>query len=119
MLAKGLRLKNTLDFIFLAKKGFYLKEKILSVRWIIDPSQSERKFGIIIPKKVLKSAVLRSLMKRRLRSLIKKNISFFPASIKIFFQINQLGIKKVSIPFKLLLLDFEKIKKTIHDQFSK
>ncbi len=74
MLPKKYRLVKNKDFARVAHYGrkSYIPE--LSLKWIKN-NQSYSRWGIIVSLKVDKKAVVRNKIKRRLRALLRENIS--------------------------------------------
>ena len=74
MLSKAHRITKQKDFEQIFKKGKKLKEDFLILA-VLNNSLDETRFGFIVSRKVSKKATLRNKIKRRLRALIKPQIS--------------------------------------------
>lgn len=100
-------LKTNQDFAaFRASKSF--QSKLLKIRIRYAPNQNGLRFGFIVPKKVVPKVVDRNKIKRRIKSILAKNVSKLKFSDVIFY------------PQKSLLkIDFAALEQEIKDLFTK
>lgn len=109
MLKKENRLNKEKDFKKVFKKGKYLEGDFLLFRYL-ENSLNNSRFGIIISNKTLKKAVKRNLIKRRIREVIRDNLSMLENHFDMVI------IVKRSV---LGNSDFKTIKKKIEQIFEK
>ena len=74
MLAKINRLRKETDFEKLFKKGKSFKNGFLILK-IAENNLEESRFAFIVSQKVSKKATLRNKIKRRLRDIVRQNIT--------------------------------------------
>jgi ribonuclease P protein component len=88
MLSKKERLE-TQDFKKVLKEGKTFRFEGLYLKFIPQKDRNISRFSVVVPKKNLKSAVLRHLVKRRIMSLIRNKIrnkkNSFPVGDYIIF----------------------------------
>ncbi|TSC95482.1 MAG: ribonuclease P protein component [Parcubacteria group bacterium Athens1014_10] len=84
MLKKQYRLTKTKDFEKIWQKGrsFFIKE--IGIKFLANNLDCSR-FGIIVPNKVIRKAVLRNKIKRRLRNMIKKRMPLIKEGVDCVF----------------------------------
>ena len=92
MLTKKLRMKSNTQFDYIFKKGKVLKSNKLLIFYSQNKSKS-LKFGVVVSKKIGKS-VIRNTVKRKLRELIKNNLTSFNTNFNYIFVARQ-GIEKL------------------------
>lgn len=102
MLPKNNRLKNKKEFKEVFKKGKGFEKDFLFLK-IKKINSDKSKFGFIVSRKINKKAVARNKIKRRLREVVKGQIS------KIKPGINVVMVVKKDIKEK----EFSEIKKTV------
>jgi ribonuclease P protein component len=68
------RLKKKKDFERVFKKGKSFKKDFLSIR-ISQNNLNKIRFGFIVSQKISKKAFVRNKIKRRLREIVRKNLS--------------------------------------------
>jgi ribonuclease P protein component len=73
MLPKEYRLTKKKDFEIIFKQGKSARSDVLSCK-ILKNNLSESRFGFIVSKKVSGKATVRNKVKRRLRSVIQKEL---------------------------------------------
>ena len=108
MLFKENRLKKTKDFENVFKNGKGYKEDFLYLKILKNDLKNSR-FGFVVGKNFSKKAVLRNKMRRKLRELVKNNISQIDTSID--------GILMVRPASQLA--DFKSLDKKIENLFKK
>ncbi len=74
MLAKPYRLTKDKDFERLAREGRAVYGGELMLKWRLNNLKQSR-FGFVVSKKVDKRAVVRNKIKRRLRAIVRENLS--------------------------------------------
>jgi len=74
MLAKPYRLTKDKDFERLAREGRAVYGGELMLKWRLNNLKQSR-FGFVVSKKVDKRAVVRNKIKRRLRAVVRENLS--------------------------------------------
>ncbi|MBL7141767.1 ribonuclease P protein component [Patescibacteria group bacterium] len=74
MLSKQYRLTKDKDFAKVAQQGQGVFSRELGLKWMKNNLPYSR-FGIIVSLKVSKKAVVRNKIKRRIRAILKKNLS--------------------------------------------
>lgn len=74
MLAKRYRLTKNKDFAKVAQQGQVVFSRALGLKWIKNNLPYSR-FGIVVSLKVDKKAVVRNKVKRRIRAVLKENLS--------------------------------------------
>lgn len=108
-MAKLNLLKTERDFSQFRMSKAY-QATLLRIRVNLARNQNFPRFGFIIPKKVLPRVVDRNLIKRRLKSILQKNLSLIkPANVLIFP--NAIAVKKT---FADLSREVEMILKKAH-----
>jgi ribonuclease P protein component len=100
---KKYRLKGN-EFIEVLKKGKSFRVNGLIAKIMFK--NSEKKFGFLISKKILKKAVKRNKLKRRLREMLREKVEIIKEGVRIVF-IPLKGIEEKN--FRELKVIFEKI----------
>lgn len=107
MLAKKYRLLKKKDFENVFEKGKFINDKFLYFK-IIQNNQENSRFGIIVSKKITKKAVNRNKIKKRIRSIIKKNIPFIKKGIDLIIipkkEINEKSFIQIQESISQLLI---------------
>jgi ribonuclease P protein component len=80
VLSKINRLKKKNDFDSIFKNGKSLKDSFLVFKFTDNNSKTSR-FGFIIPKTVSKKAVVRNKIRRRISSILSKELSNIKNSV--------------------------------------
>ncbi|MFC1629966.1 ribonuclease P protein component [Patescibacteria group bacterium] len=94
MLSQKHRLLKKKDFDRVFKKGKGVKQNFLFMKWAKNDLPVSR-FGFIVGKKTSKKAPLRNKIKRRMREIIRANLSRIEKGIDIVF-ISRAGLTKNS-----------------------
>ena len=100
------RLKRK-EFKKVLRKGKSFKENFLVAKILKDPKERKVKIGILISKKVLKKAVERNKLKRRLREIVRVETKKIKEGIKVVF----IPLSGIDPEFKNLKDKVEKILK--------
>jgi len=82
MFSKQNRLREKKDFERVFNKGRSFKEDFLILKFIENNLENSR-IGIIVSQKVSKKAVIRNKIKRRIRAIIRENLSRMKRGIDI------------------------------------
>ena len=93
MLKKINRITNKSEFQEIKNKGEMKAAELFSIIWINPPSptasEGQRKFGIIVSKKISKKAVERNQIRRRLMEAVRLNIEIFPEGFRGIFLVKK------------------------------
>ena len=73
MLSKANRLQTDQDYLNLIKRGRFIRSGYFNLRYLANKTNTSR-FGFVISTKVDKRAVVRNLLKRRLRAIIRASL---------------------------------------------
>lgn len=94
MLPKQYRLTKNRDFEKIWQKGksFFIKE--IGIKFLSNNLDCSR-FGMVVPNKIIKKAVLRNKVKRRLRDIIKSKLPFIKEGVDCIILARQ-GIGNLS-----------------------
>ncbi len=65
-------LKSWKEFLIVYKAKQKVKSNLLDVYYILSPD-NKRRVGFIIPKKIIRKAYMRNLIRRRLRDIYRQN----------------------------------------------
>jgi ribonuclease P protein component len=71
----------------------HINSGVFSLRFIIDPSINEPRFGVSVSKKISKSAVVRNTIRRQTYTSLKPYIRDFPHGLFLF--VAKTGIEKL------------------------
>lgn len=72
MLPKGQRLTKKSDFVFIFKKGRKILGKYVILRYVFKNDQAESRWAAVASLKVSKKAIIRNLLKRRVRKALSE-----------------------------------------------
>lgn len=95
MLKKIYRISKKEEFEEVKAKGEMLSTPLFGLLWMrIDPtsleaSSRQRKFGVIVSKKISKKAVDRNRIKRVLFEAVRKNMDIFPEGFRGIFLVRK------------------------------
>ncbi|MDD2935226.1 MAG: ribonuclease P protein component [Candidatus Pacebacteria bacterium] len=104
MLNKKNRLtKEEFDIVF--KNGFSKSSEYFHIK-ILETKNSDKKFGVAVSKKIIKGAIKRHLLKRRVYSIIRNSLENIPNGVFIIFFLKKEGS---SINFKETEKDIKNI----------
>ena len=87
MLPKQYRLTKNKDFARVAQQGKIIFSYALGLKYIKNNLNYSR-FGIIVSLKVSKKAVIRNKIKRRIRAILKENLSNIVQGYDFLMQVN-------------------------------
>lgn len=82
MLSKEYRLRKNRDFEQVYFKGKVFQNKFFLIK-ILENNKQTNRFGFIVSNKISKKATERNKLKRRLREIIRLNLSNFKRSFDI------------------------------------
>lgn len=82
MLPKINRLKKKKDFENIFKEGKIFRGDFLIIREVKN-GLNETRFGFVVSNKISKKAVVRNKIRRRLRDIVRKNLSSFKKGIDV------------------------------------
>ena len=82
MLSRENRLTRKKDFEKVFKKGRWFRYNFLDIKFTENNLNTSR-FGLIVGTKISKRAVIRNSIKRRLRELIKTNLSSIKKGVDV------------------------------------
>mgnify|MGYP001616494774 CR=1 FL=1 len=88
MLPSENRLKKKKDFGQIFKRGRSFQDNVLSLR-LTEKNQKVSRFAFVVSLKVSKKAFLRNKIRRRLREIIKANLSKIKTGFDVVFTARQ------------------------------
>lgn len=66
---------NSLDYVY--KNGQTVRSRLANVKCTVNPKRSDSRVAVVVGKKVIKSAVKRNLIRRRVYEYVRLQISQF------------------------------------------
>lgn len=105
---------NSLNFVY--KNGKVVRTKLLTVKYSPNKQREESRLAVVVSKKVLKSAVRRNRIRRRLYEIIQKRVGDLNGVYDIVFIVTSaevLGIEHAELESLVdQILEQAKIKKS-------
>jgi len=110
MLPRSKRVTTEL-FKKITERGFSVHTPVFSMRFLSETTLCPSRFSVVVPKKVLKSAVKRNNLKRRVSAVLRK---VYPSLKDSFIGVIYAKNATVTLPYKELLSGTEELFKRAH-----
>lgn len=98
MLAFNLRFHGYGSLRYVYKNGKTLRSRLLTVKYTTNPRRRRPRFSVVVSKKVLKSAVGRNRIRRRIYETIRRNITDDVAACDIVVIVSSSEVINLSEP---------------------
>lgn len=98
---------GSLKYVY--KNGQSVRGRLISLKYTPNPRRTQPRFSVVVSKKVLKSAVGRNRIRRRVYEIIRENLPALEQKIDVVVLIFSADVRT---------LPHDELKKIIHESFT-